>query len=199
MERKCLMSAVLLLYCWTCSGQMGKPSVSSNDGTSGSISFGPPDLSDEETQANYMPTNLRCDACKAIASRFSTTLQGVIDKYKSVKEGKKDLSEDRILELFETICSDKDWSSYGIKEIDGVKHLAYPGSDYADVPGIMQGGGPWPRRLSDMCYAYIEKHDEYKIYRMQKKENSSGVYKMMCSTVCKTKHSSPKKKQKNEL
>jgi len=56
--------------------QMGKPSITKdNGGTSGTISMGPPDLSDEETQANFMPLNLRCDACMAIAVRFASTLQ----------------------------------------------------------------------------------------------------------------------------
>jgi len=56
------------------------------------------------------------------------------------------LSEEFLIDMFETICSDKEWSGYGIKEVDGVKRIVYPGSEVAEVPGIMQGGGPWPRR-----------------------------------------------------
>ena len=65
----------LICTCW---GQMGKPTVTkSKDGDplSGTISMGPPDLSDEETQANYMRSKLRCDACAGIAARFAKALQ----------------------------------------------------------------------------------------------------------------------------
>lgn len=35
---------------------------------------------------------------------------------------------------------------YGVKEVDGVKRLSGPGLETADVPGLMQGGGPWSIR-----------------------------------------------------
>jgi len=48
----------------------------SKDGPmSGTISMNPPDLSDEESQDNFMPAALRCDACIAIANRFMKVLQ----------------------------------------------------------------------------------------------------------------------------
>ena len=73
-------------------------------------------------------------------------LQKDIDKSKAIRSGKSDISESRLIEIFEDICGDREWSSYGLKEVDGVKRLVYPGSDIAEVPGIMQGGGIWPRR-----------------------------------------------------
>ena len=37
------------------------------DGNSGKISFSTPNLSDEESHSPWMPYELRCDACRAIA------------------------------------------------------------------------------------------------------------------------------------
>lgn len=37
------------------------------DGGSGTIKFGPPDLSDEMASSFFVPDNLKCDACRAIA------------------------------------------------------------------------------------------------------------------------------------
>ena len=56
--------------------QMGKTTIKEDkSGSSGSISFGTPDLSDEESNADYMPRGLRCDGCKAVAWGISKVLQ----------------------------------------------------------------------------------------------------------------------------
>ena len=39
--------------------------------------------------------------------------------------------------------------SYGLKEVKGVKRLSGTGLETADVPGVLQGGGMWPRRYND--------------------------------------------------
>ena len=57
---------------------MGKPTITkSKDGdpNSGTISLSPPDLTDEETQDNFMPAALRCDACLGISDRYAKALQ----------------------------------------------------------------------------------------------------------------------------
>ena len=66
--------------------------------------------------------------------------------YPNVRNGNKNLSESQLLEIFDKICSDEEWSSYGLKEVDGVKRITYPNSDISKRPGITQGGGQWPRR-----------------------------------------------------
>lgn len=70
---------ILILFIFTgsfVSAQLGKSTITSNkDNSLGSIKFGAPDLSDEESQYSYMPLNLRCDACTAIVDRFSQSLQ----------------------------------------------------------------------------------------------------------------------------
>ena len=69
-----------------------------------------------------------------------------INKIKAIKSGKKKISESRLIEIFEAICGDREWPGFGIKEVDGVKRLSYPGSDVESLSGIMQAGGQWPRR-----------------------------------------------------
>ena len=39
----------------------------SEDGKSGTISFSPPTLNDEEAHSKHIPTHLKCDACTVIA------------------------------------------------------------------------------------------------------------------------------------
>lgn len=39
----------------------------SPDGGSGTIKFGPPDLSNEMDSSLFVPDNVKCDACQAIA------------------------------------------------------------------------------------------------------------------------------------
>lgn len=67
----------LLAMLQQCIAQMGKSTIKKNAGDkmSGTISMGPPDLTDEETQDNFMPGGLRCDACRAIQARFEAALE----------------------------------------------------------------------------------------------------------------------------
>ena len=65
-----------------CSAQMGKSTIK-GDKMSGTISMGPPDLTDEESQDNFMPSKLRCDACRGIIKRFETALEVSIMFYLS--------------------------------------------------------------------------------------------------------------------
>ncbi|CAK8680148.1 marginal zone B- and B1-cell-specific protein-like [Clavelina lepadiformis] len=196
------MLRLLGMFCLicTCWGQMGKPTVTkSKDGDplSGTISMGPPDLSDEETQANYMPSKLRCDACAGIAARFAKALQKEIDKTRATRDGQKELDEGLLIDIFEQICADREWSNFGLKEVQGVNRISYPGSEIAEVPGIQQGGGIWPRRLSDMCYGYIEEFEEYGIYKAHANDLKKGLYQLICKKDCRLKDK--KKTNKSEL
>ena len=60
-------SIVLFSVLCLLSGWVGAEVTQSEDGSSGSISFKPPDLNDEEHHSDFMPMELRCDACTAIA------------------------------------------------------------------------------------------------------------------------------------
>jgi hypothetical protein len=44
----------------------------SDDGSSGSIKFTAPDLSDEESHSPFMPDMLKCDACRVVALQVRT-------------------------------------------------------------------------------------------------------------------------------
>lgn len=46
---------------------LGHKVEQAEDGSSGTISFSTPDLSDEDSHSPFMPDALRCDACRAIA------------------------------------------------------------------------------------------------------------------------------------
>lgn len=74
------------------------------------------------------------------------SFQKEISKFPSVKNHKKELSEDRIDDILENICNDE-WTQYGIKQVDGINRLSGPGFETNDIPGVMQGGGKWPFRL----------------------------------------------------
>ena len=53
-------------------------------------------------------------------------------------------------------CSLDTYKDYGVKELtSGGKVLNGPGVE-SDEPGVIQGGGKWPRRLSSMCKALVE-------------------------------------------
>lgn len=63
--------------------------------------------------------------------------------------------------------------SYGIKEIDKVKRLSGPGTDAADQPGVMQGGGKWPGRIAEMCNRFVDEIGEVEIYGIWRKNPKS--------------------------
>ena len=49
--------------------------TSSDDGKSGTISFTPPTLNDEEAHSKWIPIELKCDACTVIAYKVIRNLQ----------------------------------------------------------------------------------------------------------------------------
>ena len=55
-------------------GVFGQSKVEqSDDGSSGSIKFTTPDLHDDEAHSPWMPSELRCDACKAVTYQVNQT------------------------------------------------------------------------------------------------------------------------------
>nr|XP_039270181.1 marginal zone B- and B1-cell-specific protein-like [Styela clava] len=147
----------------------------------GSISMGTPDLSDEDSMSIHMPNYLKCDACRIIAFRFADTLEKEIDKFPSIRKGKKELSEDRVLDLLEGVCDDS-WEQYGIKEVEGVNRLSGPGFETSDIPGIMQGGGKWPFRFKQMCQILVGDVGEEIVYETFRKSKGKGLEKRLCFT-----------------
>lgn len=141
--------------------------------------MGTPDLSDEDSMSIHMPKYLSCDACRIISMRFSDSLTKEIAKFPSVKNYKKELSEDRIDDILENICNDE-WTQYGIKEVEGINRLSGPGFETNDVPGVMQGGGKWPFRFKQFCNIIIGDLGEDVIYRTFRKTSATGLEELMC-------------------
>lgn len=79
----------------------------SNMGTSGSINFETPSLDSEEGGELHMPARHRCDACRIIGLYVTKTFKEKIDRYPSVKSGKKLLSESVVIELMEELCDNQ--------------------------------------------------------------------------------------------
>ncbi|KAK3091920.1 hypothetical protein FSP39_023738 [Pinctada imbricata] len=126
----------------------------------GAIRYMPPVMDEEESHSIHMPKKLRCDGCKIIAYQLATRFNKAHERRPSMKS----LTESEVIDILDDVCSD-DYDSYGVKEIDGVKRLTGPGTETADAPGIMQGGGRWPNRLRGMCNAYVGELEEFPIYQ----------------------------------
>ena len=89
---------------------------------SGSVRLEAPALDSEEGGNWHIAPHLLCDACRIISMEINQRITGEINKFPSVKSGKKDLSEDRVLEIIEEICDDpKTFKDAGLKVIDGVQ------------------------------------------------------------------------------
>ena len=95
----------------------------SEDGTEGKISFSTPDLNDEEEHSPFMPTQLKCDACRVIVHKLYEKFTDVNKKRKSLKYK---LPESEVLDATEAICGDKDtFDGYGIKEVKKVSKVLF--------------------------------------------------------------------------
>lgn len=127
------------------------------------LKFNPADMTDEDQHSQHMPTNLRCDGCRVIAYLLKTKFQKMTEKFKKSKDK---ITESEILDMVETVCTDKDdkYQEYGVKEVKGKKRLSGPGLETKDVPGIMQGGGKWPNRFVQMCHEFTGELGEEEIY-----------------------------------
>lgn len=62
---RCLVVVVLSVLINYLNGQGSVKQA--DDGMSGTIKFGPPDMSDEMANSPFVPDELKCDACRSIA------------------------------------------------------------------------------------------------------------------------------------
>ncbi|XP_049991013.1 marginal zone B- and B1-cell-specific protein isoform X2 [Alexandromys fortis] len=79
--------------------------------------------------------------------------------------GLQELSESVYTDVLDRTCS-QNWQSYGVQEVNGMKRLMGPGLSKGTEPSIsvMITGGPWPNRLSTMCFEYLGEFGEDQIY-----------------------------------
>lgn len=166
-----MLILVLTSILWCC--VLGEV-TQSEDGKSGTISFSPPTLNDEEAHSKHIPTHLKCDACTVIAYKIRKAFDKEHAKRKSVKQ----LPESDIIRIVEEVCWDK-FEQYGIKEVNKIKRLSGPGLETEEVPGVMQGGGKWPERLSRFCHSYNEELEDTNIYTHYL-QNKKDLTSFMC-------------------
>jgi len=144
----------------------------------GKMTFSSPQLSDEETHSNFMPANLRCDACTAVAHQLTVALKKAESRTKTKK-----LKESEYLDVFEKTCGSDTYQDYGLKQVEGVNRLSGPGLYTASVPGMLMGGGKWPGRLSSKCFEYVGDMGEDEMYdAFREEEHLNGV---LCQQLTK--------------
>ncbi|CAD5124402.1 DgyrCDS12687 [Dimorphilus gyrociliatus] len=146
------------------------------------MKFTVPQMDDEESHSNFLPTKnvaIKCDACKVITFKLHEGFEKTNKKFTKLKYN---IPESEILEIFEKVCVVDTFNNYGIKEINKVKRLSGPGTDAADSPGVMQGGGKWPGRIAEMCNRFVDEMGEVEIYKIWKKDPKSlkKLQKEMC-------------------
>lgn len=140
------------------------------DGMSGTIKFGPPDMSDEMANSPFVPDDLKCDACRTVAYQLWTGFSAYNSKRPSLNYN---IPESDLIDLTDVICSDdKTWEGYGVKEVKKVTRLSGPGLETADIPGITASGGKWPRRLRDLCETFMGDVGEQTVYKVYHKNTN---------------------------
>ncbi|KAM7320118.1 hypothetical protein ACRRTK_020561 [Alexandromys fortis] len=152
--------ALPLLLLFGCKATLG------NLGDRPPLSATAPVLDDEEKYASYMPVHLRCDACRAVAYQMGQHLAKAEAKsHGPDSSGLQELSESVYTDVLDRTCS-QNWQSYGVQEVNGMKRLMGPGLSKGTEPSIsvMITGGPWPNRLSTMCFEYLGEFGEDQIY-----------------------------------
>ncbi|KAK3755759.1 hypothetical protein QZH41_019985 [Actinostola sp. cb2023] len=131
------------------------------------------------------------------------------DKRPSLKG--KPLPESDVIDIIEGVCESDSWEDYGIKTVNGVNRISGEGLEAKDFPGMMQGGGKWPGRLSSKCSGLVGEIGEDVLYEKFRKHGSLHDY--ICTNYTKdcvrkdsekknknkTKKSKGKKKGKEEL
>ncbi|KAK6171539.1 hypothetical protein SNE40_019707 [Patella caerulea] len=168
--------------------------LNQNPDGSGTIKFTPPKLDDEEMNSPYMPDKLKCDGCTILAHMLNKRF----DKAHKSRKTLKYLPETEVLDIFENVCSDE-FKSCGVKEVNGRVRLTGPGLETENVPGVMQGGGLWPRRLQNMCNFIVDQMDEYEVYQLYLDKSIPFKDSLCAGTSPLNYCSKNKKNQKTEL
>ncbi|XP_059142585.1 marginal zone B- and B1-cell-specific protein-like [Physella acuta] len=139
----------------------------------------PPELSDEEEGSHHMPQAHRCDGCTAVAFQLD---RAFTKAHKQVKKGAL-LSLADVIDVTELVC-DKRMKDYGLKNVNDVKMLSGPGLKNENTPGIVEAGGKWENRLSNLCKELIEKYEEEGIYEFYRKKGDNKLAASLCKTYC---------------
>jgi len=142
-----------------------------------------PIISEEDFGSQVMPSQYKCDACRAVMFQLNIALQAKHPK------GRK-MHEWEYIELFEDVCQNS-FQSYGITSVDGENRLSGPGIPWESRGGTMVTSGEvsWARRLSAACQSHIfDKFGEdaaYALYQKEQKFDTSAcsVELKECTTL----------------
>lgn len=145
--------------------------------------FETPKMNEEEQHSIHTPKSfeMTCDACTAIAYQMSKALKKGETKKPSLKG--KPLPESEIIDLLENVCEENIWESYGLKAVNGINRLSGDGLEAKDVPGMMQGGGKWPGRLSRKCSTMVGDIGEDELYSEYRK--TKDLFNFLCKEYTK--------------
>eukprot|EP01062_Namystynia_karyoxenos_P010901 TRINITY_DN13893_c0_g1_i1.p2 TRINITY_DN13893_c0_g1~~TRINITY_DN13893_c0_g1_i1.p2 ORF type:complete len:231 (+),score=66.62 TRINITY_DN13893_c0_g1_i1:82-693(+) len=177
-----------------------------------SIKFKPPSVSEEEQYSQVMPEQYRCDACRAAALAMDTKLREAAANPRNHHPKRKHppgtlpfIGDAAVIEALETACSYSPGSplaAYGVKNVDGVNMLSGPGVRGENLPGIVQGGGRWPARLSQVCQELLGAHDEdgiYSAHRASLKPGAKPIADFLCRAPCAAELGIGRQKHEDEL
>lgn len=153
----------LLLFAVACAVAASVPSAGAQPEHAESLSFTPPQLSDEEQEAHGTPASMRCDACVAITwNIFQRFLKAEALLPRSRENSK--LYESELFEITDEVCERRVFNNYGVKTVDGRNRLSGDGLAAGDEPGMLMGGGQWPRRMGDACGNILGDLGEEEVY-----------------------------------
>lgn len=149
-------------------------------GQDGKMTFKTPNITDEEAHSNFLPEQLKCDACRIVAYQLHL-------KFKTFNEMHRhynyNLPESEIIDIIDDVCNNKDtFNTYGIKEVKGINRLSGAGLETKDSPGLLSGGGKWPGRLMNMCSSFVEEIGEEDLYATYRRDLSdvTALEKALC-------------------
>lgn len=137
------------------------------------MTFTMPQTTDEERLSQVLPEHLECDVCRAIEFHMPKFFQK-LERRRKVSERKSYLNEGAYIEAVEMLCSHSTFSGYGIKEVNGNHRLSGPGTEAADTPGVISGGGRIPTQMMDHCKSLVDDYGEKGIYEHYRKNIIGG-------------------------
>ena len=93
------------------------------------------------------------DACRAIAYHLFNAFEA------KSNSNKLDISESDCYDIYENVCTTKQFDGYSLKPINGVNELNGDGLATSEVAGMSQGGGKVPERFARLCQDMSEERE----------------------------------------
>ncbi|XP_014678584.1 PREDICTED: marginal zone B- and B1-cell-specific protein-like [Priapulus caudatus] len=145
-------------------------------GSSAPSRFSLPTSADERAVLFTCRCVLKGASCLALSIQFTEAFGKAVSSKPSLGG---DLLESEILEMMEKVCHHSNFQNYGVKDVDGVRHLSGPGLPANEVPGVQAGGGRWPGRMSLLCEQLVGEIGDEEIFSTYK-ENPDKLATFLC-------------------